>query len=54
MNKQQLASKIWAGANELRGKLSLVYLKKHGLRGNLQGPCRVPVELQAYIDLVIN
>ncbi len=33
-------------------KLSLADLKKHGLRGNLQGPCRVPVELQGYIDLV--
>jgi len=34
-------------------KLSLADLKKHGLRGNLQGPCRVPVELQEYIDLII-
>lgn len=34
-------------------KLSLSDLKKNGLRGNLQGPCRVPVELQAYIDFII-
>ena len=27
-------------------KLSLADLKKHGLRGNLQVTCRVPVELQ--------
>lgn len=34
-------------------KLTMTDLKKHGLRGNLQGPCRVPVELQEYIDSVV-
>ncbi len=34
-------------------KLSLADLKKHGLRGNLQGPCRVPIVLQEYIDSIV-
>lgn len=33
-------------------KLSLADLKKNGLRGNLQGACRVPVELQECINSV--
>jgi len=31
-------------------KLSLSDLKAHGLTSSLQGPCRVTVELQKYID----
>lgn len=27
MNKQELASKIWAGANELRGKVQQVHIR---------------------------
>ena len=34
-------------------ELTLEELKKHGLRSTLQSPCRVPVELQEYIDSII-
>lgn len=35
-------------------ELNLDNLKKHGLRGNLQSPCRFPIDLQEYIDYVLN
>lgn len=36
----------------LRHMLSLKVLRKHGLSGNVQGPCRISPELSAYIQTI--
>ena len=31
-------------------QISLTKMREYGMKGNMQGPCRMPEELQAYVD----